>query len=253
MRTIILTIGLAVILIAGQANAIVNFNDGGNHIIDYVINDEVFVDYDTPAAGTQINIISGGWLTSGLEAYGISRITINGGNIDRVLMGNDSHLTMYSGITANIGAGLNSKIEIYGGEITKGIDIFDDSSAIINGGTIGGIGAHDSRQVMISGGTFLESIGSTGNGLITLIGNDFQVNGHNVSYGDRASTWATPGIDPYGHPWITGTVTGILESREVINNSFIFYQNGDITFIPEPATLIVLLSGAVLIRNRKRN
>jgi hypothetical protein len=252
MKKVIITIGLMVLLVGGQAEAVVNFNDGGYHVIDYIINDSVKVDYNTPGAGTQIDILSGGWLQYGLEAYGTSNVSINGGRVDSPFATwNNSRTVMYSGIVDRIAVNINSELEIHGGEITGGIGISNNSSAIVTGGTIGEIGI--GGLLTMSGGTILEGIGASGNGLVTLIGTDFQVNGHNVSYGDQASTWATPGIDPWGHPWLTGTVTGILESSDVINNSFTFYQNGNITFIPEPATLFFFLAGSVIIRHKKRN
>ena len=240
-------------MVAGQAGAIVDFNDGGHHVIDYVINDRVYVDHpDLPSAGgTQIEIISGGWLKSGLEAYGTSRVTVNGGRIDSVLgVSVNSRLVMYSGFAETINAIANSETEIHGGEITEILTLGSQSSAIITDGTIGSIGTHVNRHLIMSGGTILEDIVASGNGLINLIGTDFQVNGHTVGYGDRASTWATAGIDPWGHPWLTGTVVGILESGDVINNGFTFYQNGDITFIPEPTTILLLVVGGLFLRKK---
>jgi len=252
MRMAIITIGLAVLLVCGQAGAIVEFNDGGYHLIDYVINETVQVDHYKPNTGTQVDIASGGWIKENIEAYGTSRIAINGGNADGIITFDDSRLVMNSGSIVSITAVFNNEIEIHGGQITEVLTLGYNSSAIITSGTIRSIGTESSNNCVISGGIVLESIGASGNGLVTLIGSDFQVNGHNVGYGDRASTWATPGIDPWGHPWLTGTVMGILDSGDVINNSFMFYQNGDITFVPEPATFLIILTGSFIIRSRKR-
>jgi hypothetical protein len=253
MKKAIITIGLVVLLVNGSTSAVVDFNDGGYHLIDYVINDGVNVDYDTPYAGTQLEIASGGWIKQSLNAHGTSRITINGGNAENIIAIGDVRVVMYSGLVVSILAGGNDEVEIHGGEITEGIGIGNNGSAIITDGIIGVIGVDDGSHIIMSGGTILEDIGASWNGLVTLIGTDFQVNGHNVGYGDSASTWATSGIDPWGHPWLTGTVTGILENGDTINNNFVFYYQGDITFIPEPATLLILMAGAFIIRNQKRN
>ena len=251
MRTAIITIWLVVLLVCGQAGAIVNFNDGGYHLIDYVINDGVYIDYATPNAGTQIEISSGGWTKENIMAYGTSRIIINGGRIDNTLWsGDNSQIIMNSGIAQIISVDIYSELVMHGGQITNTLVLGSETPAIITGGTIGEIGVNS--RLTMSGGIIQNGIGASGSGLMTLIGADFQVNGHNVGYGDHASTWATPGIDPWGHPWLTGTVTGILESGDVINNSFSFYQNGDITFVPEPVTFLMLLTGAFIIRRRKR-
>jgi hypothetical protein len=249
-RKKILTILASVLVFGGSASAAIEFNDGGYHVIDYVINDEVKVDYDRTDAGTQIEIVSGGWLTSGLDAYGTSMITIDGGRVDNHFLSDGyNRVIMYSGIVQNIGAGDNSKVEIYGGEITEGI--YMSSFAIITGGTIGNISAAGlNGRITMSGGTVLEDIGATWYGLVTLIGNDFQINGHNVGYRDFASTYATPGIDPWGYPWLTGTVSGILESGDVVNNNFVLYHHGDITFIPEPGTLLLLLFGSMFLKKQ---
>lgn len=104
----------------------------------------------------------------------------------------------------------------------------------------------------MTGGSIEGGIGVMDTGLVTLIGTDFQVNGHSVGFGDYASTWATPGVDPMGYPWLTGTVTGFLTKGDIINNDFVLYYGGDIMFVPEPATLVLFLVGAGLIRNRNR-
>lgn len=122
------------LLAAGQAGAYyVDFNDGGYHVIDYVIDGWVYVDYDKPDAGTQIEVVSGGWITDTIDARGISKVTVNGGTIGQIVTypGNASTF-VYSGSVGNINAGPDSKVEIYGGEIREGL--YTGGSAKIMGG-----------------------------------------------------------------------------------------------------------------------
>lgn len=248
--------GVVMLLAAGQAGAAIYFNDGGYHVIDYVINDLVYVDYDKPDAGTQIEVVSGGWIRDNIDAHGTSRVIINGGNVDRIVTSlSDVGIVVYSGVVGGISAGPNSELEIHGGEITEGFGT--GGLATITGGVMGNITAGGTNaHITMTGGTVLDTIGAISDGLITLVGNNFQVNGHSVGYGDFASTWGTPGIDPWGlppHTQITGTITGVLDSGDSINSNFLLEYQGDIAFIPEPATFVLLLVGASLIKNRNHN
>ena len=229
-------VGLIVLLVAVQARAYyVDFNDGGYHIIDYVIDGGVYVDYDTPDAGTQIEVVSGGWITGNISARGISTVIINGGTVGQILTyPGSASIVVHSGVVSGINASSHSQVKIFGGQILGALSVGAEATATISGGDIGHLSGYGYGSIYMDGGQVDGLISLSSRCLLTLAGTSFEVNGYSVGYGDYASTWATPGIDPFGYPWLTGTLTGILENNDTVNNEFRLRSGGDITFVPEP-------------------
>ncbi|MGB2809719.1 MAG: PEP-CTERM sorting domain-containing protein [Sedimentisphaerales bacterium] len=61
-------------------------DDGGQYIIDSIISTKVMVDFwHQPNPGTQVELISGGYLGQHLEIYGYGDVTISGGVIEGYL------------------------------------------------------------------------------------------------------------------------------------------------------------------------
>ena len=269
MQKTIFTI-LIILVGACCAKAVVIFNDGAQHIIAYVIDDAVLVDYDTPGMGTQVELISGGWIEWSLGAYEQSQITVWNGNIDG---GIDAHGSSQVGIyggTMESFVGYNyNVVEMTGGEIIEDFDTYDDSTAVVSGGIIGmGIDAHGNSEITLSGGVIGGNIGGLGHSklnisgseidgsfyvwnesLITLSGSNFQVNGQPVAYGNFASDYAILGNDPWGNPCLTGNLTGILGDGSPLDNTFYIFDDADVTFVPEPATLFLMVLGGLISRN----
>jgi len=237
-------------LSAGPAGAVVDFNDGGHHVIDYVIDDHVNLDYDLPATGTSVDVVTGGSITGSLTAYGISTVAMFDGTAGAVEMWGQSSFTMYDGTTNAVLANIDSTVEILDGEIVDDIQITDNVCARIDGGSIGNwiVVAWDSTLWM-SGGSVAAGFSLLNSGLLTLEGGSFTVNGYSVGYGDFASTYATPGIDGSGYSYLSGTVTGIFDNGDLLNNDFILYHSADITFVPEPGTILLFGLGTLVIRN----
>jgi hypothetical protein len=249
-RTKILTILTVVILFGGAASAVIEFNDGGYHLIDYVVDDFVSVDYGVPAAGTRLDIISGGNLTEGVSAFGTSHLLMDGGISAHLNVLDNASLTMYSGTARDIRAEDRSTAEVLGGEVYLVTTAGNATNVFIHGGSIELIVTWDNSGLWMGGGFLSGEFRVYSNSLITLEGTGFEVNGYSVGEGAFASTWATPGIDPWGNSCLTGTVTGVLAAGDVINNPFVLYQGGDITLIPEPATFLILLFGSMLMKKR---
>jgi hypothetical protein len=115
-----------------EASAIVYFNDGGYHVIDYTINDFVYVDYEAPGARTHLELVSGGTITYSLRPFNDSQITISGGRIGMYLPALDNVQVVITGGTIDqlLWAEENSHITIYGmfdsyGELPLGSPVWD--------------------------------------------------------------------------------------------------------------------------------
>jgi hypothetical protein len=162
-----------------------------------------------------------------VRTYDRSHVTVVGGEISGPFFGWDTAV-----------------IDISGGKLGAWFQTFDNVEATISGGEISSfVEAWDYSRVTISGGTIGGRIAAIRDGLITLVGRDFAINGVPVAYGDFASAYGT-----------TGVITGTLANGDVLNNSFALVHPGaDIRFIPEPATLLLVLGGIVGTRLVRRN
>jgi len=104
-RTIVWVMAVLLSVASSPVLALVEFKDGGIHNIDYAINDDVWVDWQTPLMYTTVNMLAGGTITYpyNLQALEDSRINILGGAIGR-------DLAAYGG----------SQVDIFGGSIGGG-------------------------------------------------------------------------------------------------------------------------------------
>jgi hypothetical protein len=238
---------VAILLAAYSQNAaaFLKLNDGGYHVIDYTVNDSMRVDQYTPGAGTRVDLVEGGLVQAWIDAYEDSQVSILGGGVAATIRAyGRCDLTIAGGeIGGPVVVRENSRMEISGGSMESWVQAFDDSEATISAGQVAlFVEAWDNSRVTISGGTIGGRIAAIRDSLITLVGSDFAVNGTPVGYGDSARI--------YG---IMGTITGILANGDTLNNSFNINGIGaDITFIPEPATLLLLGIGAMGVLRKLR-
>jgi hypothetical protein len=253
---------LAGFLLVAHVNADpLTFADGGYHIINYNVGENVDVDYGAPGISTHVELATGGLVLYDISAFEDSRVTISGGYLGRTLCGygrsqlimsagtinmgafalDDSHITVYGGtIDYSLRAHSNAQINFYGGaaEIIGGGDY---SRVTISGGSVDKYLYVDNYcRMTISGGTFGEYLWAQNQGLITLVGTNFAVNGTPVEYGSYASSFGS-----------SGRITGILANGNYLDNTYTLYHTADITFaIPEPATFVLLGLGVLISRRR---
>jgi hypothetical protein len=153
MRSKSVTIWMVVVvcLAASHTRALVEFNDGGTHNIDYTITEEVWVDYVAPMKGTTVNLVNNGYISSDLEGFGISVVNILGGSIADDLQANDS-----------------TTLSLSGGTIGDTFYVSDNSNATMSGGSVGELSIFD-------------------NSSLTIIGSGFAVDGNPFGYGELTS------------------------------------------------------------------
>ena len=228
------------------AEAVLVFNDGGEHIINYEVHDVVYVDQASPGVATKVKLLDGGWIHAWLYAYEDSRVSILGGQVTGSVKAYDRcNVSISDGEIGGPVFGWDTAVfDISGGKLQSWFQTFDNVEATISGGEISlFVEAWDDSRVTISGGVIGGRIAAIRDSLITLVGKDFAINGTPVAYGDFAST--------YG---ITGVITGTLASGDVMNNSYsLVHPGADITFIPEPATILLVLGGIIGTRLVRRH
>ena len=226
-------------------------DDGLTYNIIGSIYDDVDV-HDDNLTGfpTTVNLLNNGYIIRGLRAYDHSIITISGGSVNSSLsVWDNSEITVFSGsIGSNLSAHNNSKATISGGRIYGPLEARDNSVINFSDGTIDDyVRTYENSVVTISGGSVGGSVfqygplEARGNSQIILKGSDFAVGGTPIGYGI---------IDSEGYDWIQGRLTGILANGDTLNNDFAVFYGSSIVLIPEPATLLLLGLGAVVVRKR---
>jgi hypothetical protein len=138
-----------------------------------------------------------------------------------------------------------SQVNMSGGSIGFELFTWDNSQAIISGGSIEyDLNTSGESYVEISGGLIGDELNIKENSLIEIFGSSFMVDGIPVNYGQIT----TGSIDEFGR--LTGTLTGILQSGEAMNNIFYIEPDATIFLIPEPTTLLLIGIGVLCFRRK---
>ena len=145
-------------LCACPASALIEFNDGQINNIDYVVEEHVYVDYQTPEMYTTVNVLPGGNIEYlyHLEAYEQGRINVQGGSIFHLYSYNSSRIDFSGGKSGWINCYDTSQVDMSGGSIHLDIRSYNYSRVNVTGGSIGFMFLiYDSSKVNISGGEIL--------------------------------------------------------------------------------------------------
>ena len=237
---------LAFVLSTPQTEAIVIFDDGQTHEVNWSITEYVMVRDDMFfGRPTIVNILPDGRL-SGSNYIGISIIVFDnsyvnifGGSIVNNLSANNtSQVTFSTGYIDSLSLHGSSLAMISGGTIGyaqhaslgSSLWVYDSSQVNISAGTIfGDLKVHDNSEVTISGGSIAGSIDSGaqgGDALITFEGLHFAINGTPVGYGE----YNTGGSD-----YVHGTLTGTLANGDMLDNEFSIRGDSRIVLVEVPA------------------
>ncbi len=218
---------LLVSCLCNTGNGSVIYDGGGFHELDYPI-----------PIGSSVIYDDGGFHELDYE---VPRNRTEGVQVYDSESGDITTLTVSDGanvVSGFLGAFDNSHVTVQGGVIAWGLVADDHSTIDVAGGDMGWVAASSEGKVTITGGTmgWIEVYES---GVIEIYGTDF-----NYGYGELTE--------------LNGLLTGILATGEVLNSRFWRGDEeenilpGSIVLIPEPATVLLLGIGAVLLRRRRR-
>jgi uncharacterized protein (TIGR03382 family) len=172
--------------------------------------------------------MSGGVIVNDVILRLAATANITGGNILDDLVGSGNSLINFRGKVADdVEARAASTIYINGGEIGMDIEAFAMGSIFIKGGLLG------------TGGIFDTGFAARGNGLISLSGARFMVNGAPAPYGHIAAS--------------AGTLSGYLADGSFFEMPFERSQHGQIVLtVPVPGSLPLVVLGLLALQWRRK-
>jgi len=244
MRKLILMMLLATLGVIPTMGDYIAIHDGGVHVIgdDRYKDDHIRLDHEIANdPGTSFTLNTGGIIGGGLVTYNSSTAIIDGGTVgEKIVASGVSEVEIKSGtIQGYVYSGTDSIIEIIGGTISGDIKVHYQGNIKVSGGLIGGI------------------FDVWGDGVIELYGSDFSVGGVDLSVGDSLRDYGTLELLGFGDPFYTGTINGTLSDGTELNHYFQIsdWEDGDIVIVPEPATLMLFITGlgTMVIKKRRHN
>ena len=265
-----LLIGYCVGLFANSAKGEivdVSYSDGHVHTINQPMNDtRVFCSGDSTTVdvvngGAILDLftidnsrgmLSGGTILNNVKAYGNSRVEMTGGTIGEY-GGPNGALDAYDESQIMVSGGSMNLLEANGhsqATISDGMTMIaaarENSQLTVYGGAISNLAALENGQVAVYGMSstpMLPILVADNEGIITLHGYEFYDDSQQIGYGKITSIFGGDwGNEPERH------IAVRLENGEFYGASFYLGHNSSIVLVPEPATLLLLGLGAVVLR-----
>ena len=200
---------------------------------------------------SRVNVL-GGVMGDNLLAFDRSHINISGGLIiDAVYAYGNSYVEMTDGtIVSHLIGRDNSQVEMSGGSLGSEFYAWDNSCLILSGGIVGdnvasldsaklflysgsvnnGLFVNNNSETHFYGGTIGSRFEINSEGVLTIYGFDFAIDGNAIGYTEIVSLFGGISDDePLRH------LTGTLYNGEFIDNDFRIGNNGKIILIPGPS------------------
>jgi hypothetical protein len=247
MIKVIITIGLAVLLVNGSANAVGSkyfYSDGNIVTGDYWSSAYI---YDTPPNHTTLNM-SGGQvgsmstfnssvsnITNGtislMVSYDTSKLNITGGTMDNLLSLGSSIANISGGGPSDISDRDHSVTNFSGTAEAINVNALDSATINITGGTINDLSAYNSGVINIYAGDIFDVWGQDNTAV--------NIFGHNLI---KTSIGGA-----YGH----GFVKGIYNNQTSFEIDFMGSDTySHVNLIPEPITILLLGAGGLFLRKK---
>jgi hypothetical protein len=175
VRKINLIMALILVVATGQGFGFTEYKDGGTHIINSTINNDVWVDYLKPAMQTTVSLVEGG-STYNLYGYGNSRLMVSGGSVGADLCVNENgHLTFSKGTVLGQLRTYNTSLTTISGGAFELVSVTHNSQVTMSGGTVNdNLWVIDNGQLTFSNGSVLGELRTYNTSLTTISGGEIE-------------------------------------------------------------------------------
>ena len=201
---------------------------------------------------SSIGEVHGGNIERDIDAHNSAIVRIFGGEVgDDVDAGDHSQVMIHAGtIGGDVEASSEGRVSIFGGNIFDDVQATDHGRIQVFGGFLGeDIEVNDNGQISIHGGIIGpdnvsdEQIQAFGDGLISLHGTNFSIDGSAVALGAISQ--------------LEGVISGTLADGNAFDMAFIQEDAGQIVLnapVPEPSTgLLMMLNTLAFVCVSKRS
>lgn len=178
-----------------------------------------------PAPGdpTTVHITAGASISGAVIVFETSSLEIEDGSVGGIVGALDSaHVSVIGGtIVGNLASAISGSVSYSGGAVAGNLGVSESSTLDWTGGTAGGL------------------LLAREDGVITVYGSDFLVDGSPFAGGPLAGT--------------SGTVSGVLASGQSFTNAFERDPGATIRLVPEAQTMLMVFGGlASLLLGRRK-
>lgn len=230
---------ISILLIAGNSKAIVWFDDGLTHQVNYTITDETQI-WNNGSNPTTVNLQIGSNIHPyNVSVYENSNLNIYGGYLWCIYGRDTSKINIQGGETAVVSSCENNIVTMSAG-LVKDLGSNDYGYLNVTGGIVNNITGQGSSKIEISGGK-IKNITAYNNAEIVINGSHFRINDVPVELGYLIS------------PISYGLLTGKLKNGDTLAALLNFTSpSSSIILIPEPSTLVFLYFGYFFLNKTKK-
>lgn len=244
MKKAMLVLVLMCCFVLSRVEATVYFRDGLTHDVGYGISDgRVNVNNNIWGEPTTLNLLEGGWILF-LYAYDNSVINILGGEIGAYLAAvNDSSINMTGGlIRGDVSIYHNATFVLSNGTIKGQVWTSAGEFELRGDGIVESLWVSNNAKATIYGGQVEDYLRVDRLAFVTVVGTDFFLDGRSV-----ADSFRNP-FDQTAYAHFTGTYL----DGSTFGMTLQLGPGASISFIPEPATLLMLGAGMLFVVRKRQ-
>ncbi|UCG48505.1 MAG: hypothetical protein JSU94_01775, partial [Phycisphaerales bacterium] len=172
-KSTILAVAVTLVFLVGSSHtalATIVYDSGGEHDIDFTINDDLEVRDNPSGEPTTVNLLEGALVSGDLGVFGNSGISVAGGIISHDLQTfDDSAATMCSGFVGTFNVYGKSTLRVDGGTIGS-LFPTQNSRTTVAGGLIHNVWAQQNSQVSVSGASIEDMLRVWGDSQVNISG-----------------------------------------------------------------------------------
>jgi len=233
MRTVILVLLMVCCFSVAKAEEYIYYDDGGIYNINSEIDGLVYISDSVSGEPTTVNLVAGGSILG-------RWVVVNDNSQFNILDGSGGY------VEGDVHLNNSALFNMYNGSVFGDVDLRGSSHFNMHDGSIGSyLIAYYNSSATVSGGSIDSGIYTNSSlpyeAVVTFYGTDFAIDGTPIGYGI---------FDTGGKYEVTGQLTGTLANGDPLDIEFDIWNDSSIVLTPEPATLLLLGFGAVMLRRK---